>query len=193
MKVGYLGGSFNPIHNAHITLALKAMEECLLDKVIFMPTGINPLKKKNNISPNHRLNMVKAALGKYPFFSVCDYELKSNQICYTIDTINYLQNKFSDLYFIGGADLLFEIDRWKEYDILLKKIPFIIANRPPHTKDKTRERIVFLKDEFNANIHLLKNFEISDISSTDLRSKLNENLIPKETIQYIKDNNLYID
>lgn len=193
MKVGYLGGSFNPIHNAHITLALKAMEECNLDKVIFMPTGINPLKKKNNIAPKHRLNMVNVALEKYPFFDVCDYELKSNQICYTIDTINYLQNKFSDLYFIGGADLLFEIDRWKEYDTLLKKIPFIIANRPPHTKNETRMKIKALKEEFDAKIHLLENFEISDISSTDLRSKLNENLIPKETIQYITDNKLYIN
>ncbi|MCO8193480.1 nicotinate (nicotinamide) nucleotide adenylyltransferase [Anaerofustis sp. NSJ-163] len=195
MKVGFLGGSFNPIHNGHIKLALSAKKEFSLDKVLFIPTNINPIKEnKSKVSTMQRLKMVELAIEEYPFFEIDTYEIDKKGVSYTIDTVSYLKDKYNDLFFIGGADLVFEIHKWKDYETLLKEVNFIIANRPPYKKEELKEKTDLLNKEYNAKITLLENFNLIDLSSSEIRKNILKNnslKIPKKVAQYIIENNLY--
>ncbi len=195
MKVGFIGGSFNPIHNGHIKLALSAKKEFSLDKVLFIPTNINPIKEnKSKVTTMQRLKMVELAIEEYPFFEVDTYEIDKKGVSYTIDTVAYLKDKYKDLFFIGGADLVFEIHKWKDYKKLLKQLNFIIANRPPYKNDELKEKTEFLNKEYNAKITILKNFNLIDLSSSEIRENILKNnslKIPEKVAQYIVENNLY--
>ena len=195
MKVGFLGGSFNPIHNGHIKLALSAKKEFSLDKVLFIPTNINPIKEnKSKVSTMQRLKMVELAIEEYPFFEIDTYEIDKKGVSYTIDTVSYLKDKYNDLFFIGGDDLVFEIHKWKDYETLLKEVNFIIANRPPYKKEELKEKTDLLNKEYNAKITLLENFNLIDLSSSEIRKNILKNnslKIPEKVAQYIIENNLY--
>lgn len=195
MKVGFIGGSFNPIHNGHIKLALSAKKEFSLDKVLFIPTNINPIKEnKSKVTTMQRLKMVELAIEEYPFFEVDTYEIDKKGVSYTIDTVAYLKDKYKELFFIGGADLVFEIHKWKDYKKLLKQLNFIIANRPPYKNDELKEKTEFLNKEYNAKINILKNFNLIDLSSSEIRENILKNnslKIPEKVAQYIVENNLY--
>lgn len=195
MKVGFIGGSFNPIHNGHIKLALSAKKEFSLDKVLFIPTNINPIKEnKSKVTTMQRLKMVELAIEEYPFFEVDTYEIDKKGVSYTIDTVAYLKDKYKELFFIGGADLVFEIHKWKDYKKLLKQLNFIIANRPPYKNDELKEKTEFLNKEYNAKITILKNFNLIDLSSSEIRENILKNnslKIPEKVAQYIVENNLY--
>ena len=142
MKVGFIGGSFNPIHNGHINLALAGKNEFDLDKVIFIPNSINPIKEnKSKVSTEDRVKMVELAIEDHNDFEIDTYEVDKKGISYTIDTVEYLKNKYNDLYFIGGADLIFELHKWKDYEKLLKEVDFIIAGRSPYKSSELEDKV----------------------------------------------------
>ena len=141
-----------------------------------------------------RLKMVELAIEEYPFFEIDTYEIDKKGVSYTIDTVSYLKDKYNDLFFIGGADLVFEIHKWKDYETLLKEVNFIIANRPPYKKEELKEKTDLLNKEYNAKITLLENFNLIDLSSSEIRKNILKNnslKIPKKVAQYIIENNLY--
>lgn len=195
MKVGFIGGSFNPIHNGHINLAIAAKNEFKLDKVLFIPTNINPIKEnKSKVTTLQRLKMVELAIQDKPYFELDTYEIDKKGVSYTIDTVSYLKDKYDNLAFIGGADLIFELHKWKEYKKLLKEVKFIIANRPPYKSDDLQEKVDYFNSKLNADISILENFTLMDLSSSEIRNNILENnslKIPKKVAQYIVDNNLY--
>ncbi len=109
MKIGILGGTFNPVHIGHLILAEEVREKLKLDKIIFIPTALPPHKDNMDIAPaGDRLKMLKLAIKGNKFFGVSDIEIKRKGRSYTIDTIKELKNKFvnDELYFIIGSDLL---------------------------------------------------------------------------------------
>src|SRR3989338_1581087 len=109
MKIGILGGTFNPVHIGHLILAEEAREKLGLDKVIFVPTFLPPHKDNSDIADaSDRLMMIKLAIKKNRYFLVSDTEIKRNGRSYTIDTIKEFKEKFraDELYFIVGSDLL---------------------------------------------------------------------------------------
>ena len=197
-KIGLLGGSFNPIHTGHLLLAESARCEYQLDKIIFIPTGSNPFKENiKKIRRKDRMNMVKLAIASNPFFDISDIEIKREGKSYTIDTINELSQQYKDaeFYFITGADIMFEITRWREAETLLRNVTFVTSFRPGYSHKKLDQQIEKLKAEYNTKILKLISSEM-DIASSDIRNRIKENrsykyLIPESVEAYIKEHHLY--
>ncbi|MFC1675362.1 nicotinate-nucleotide adenylyltransferase [Candidatus Omnitrophota bacterium] len=133
MKIGLLGGTFNPIHIGHLILAEEAREKLGLDKVIFIPTYLPPHKDNSDVaSAGQRLEMIKLAIKGNSCFSVSDVEIKRGGRSYTIDTVKEFKSRFPDdqLYFITGSDLLKYLQEWKDLNDCIKLVSFVVATRP---------------------------------------------------------------
>lgn len=197
-KIGIMGGSFNPIHIGHLHLAESARVEFGLDQVIFVPTGDNPFKTANDeVDRRQRYKMVEMAISSNPNFFALPIEIDRYGKSYTIDTIQEIQKKFpeSALYFITGADIMFEVTRWKQAELLLKNVVFITAFRPGCPKKKFKNRVRYLKKAYHARILKLVSTEM-DIASTDIRKRIKTNksikyLLPESVEEYIKTQHLY--
>lgn len=192
MKIGIFGGSFNPPHKMHIKIALYLIENKYLDKVIFVPQGTNYEYKKNLESNEDRYNMLSIVTNKYSNLSVSEYEF-SNEISYTYKTLDYFKNKYSNdnIYFICGADNLDYIDTWKNGKYILNNYNILAINRGEYNTQK----ILNNYSKYNAKI-IVCNLESINISSTNIREKINNNedikdLIDIDVLNYIKENNLY--
>jgi len=188
MRIGILGGTFNPIHKAHVRLAELAKEKFKLDKVIFMPTYFPPHKKEpDTASPQLRYEMVQLAIDGKSGFEVSDIEIKKRGTSYSVDTLKVLKKKFgpdTDLFFITGSDSLGELSTWKDIDEIFKLSRFIIANRPgfPLKNVPVEAEILKISD--------------MDISSSDIRKKIKEgegisDIVPERVVSYIRGKRLY--
>lgn len=134
MKLGILGGSFNPIHKCHLSVA-RAARSCVgLDRILFIPTGDPPHKPPGSFaSAHHRLRMVELAIQDDEGFSASDLELRRPGKSYTIDTLRALlpeQEPGTELFFIVGLDAFLDVPSWKESDTLLSLCHFIVISRP---------------------------------------------------------------
>jgi nicotinate-nucleotide adenylyltransferase len=144
MKIGILGGTFNPIHHGHLILSEYIRIEADLDKIIFIPTGIPPHKdEKNIIDGKTRLTMVKLAINDNPYFTSSDIEIKRANITYTIDTVIELKKIYhnSELCMIIGADTLLSLHTWKDYTKVLSLVNFIVADRLGLCNEEVNEKI----------------------------------------------------
>lgn len=200
MKIGILGGSFNPIHNGHIALAKCAKSELNLDKIILMPTSDNPFKDKNiNVGDKHRYEMTLLA-AKENSFTVSDIEIKNKDYSYTVDTLTKLKQLYpnDDFTFIGGADIVFQLERWKDFKKLFTLTSFAISLRAPYTLKELNEKIKYYQSRYSgAKIYPILTFKTINISSSEIREKLKlkqdvSAIVPKSVYNYIKENNLYI-
>lgn len=192
MRIGILGGTFNPIHYGHLLVAAQVREKFDLEKVIFVPSASPPHKNHPDIAPpRDRYQMTVLATQSNTFFSVSDLELQRPGKSYSVETVKELLNiygKDTRLYFITGTDAILEIFTWKAKEELLKLCQFVVATRPGfHTAkiDKTIAR----------QIYLLKIPNL-DISSTDIRSRIKEGrtikyLLPEKVEEYIYKHGLY--
>jgi len=132
MRIGILGGTFNPIHRGHLHIAKYTRARLELDQIIFIPTGDPPHKPIETLAPaHHRLEMVKLATKAFPDFRVSDIEALSSQTCYTIDTLHALRSQIQDeLFFLVGLDAFLDLPTWKASDQLFTKTNFIVISRP---------------------------------------------------------------
>lgn len=165
--VGFFGGSFDPIHFGHLSLARHLMEVHNLDEVLFCPAFCSPFKTKNPpfASGFHRLEMLKLALD-LPQFKICDWEIRQEGASYTIDTIRALQTEGVQFKLLLSEESALHLDQWKGIEELLT-----------------------LAD-------LLKGPRHFPTSSTEIRERLKKNLdcrhlVPAKTLDYIKANRLY--
>ncbi len=199
-NIGILGGSFDPIHRAHIYLAEELLEAGVLDKIIFVPTYIQPFKSKecaNNA--NHRLNMINLAIEDYENMEVSDFEIKKKGISYTYATIKHFEEVYKEdrLFFVLGADTFLKIKEWKFGIELHKNNNFIVANRPTISCELLKEEVLKAREEYNANVKIFKNKE-HDISSTEIRDSINETMEMRSKLfekvdRYIDEHGLYRD
>jgi len=130
MRIGLLGGTFNPIHNGHLQIAEEVLYWLKLDRVLFIPTGKSPQKKDREIaSKGHRLKMISLVIKGH--FTLCDIEIKSARVSYTIDTISALKRLHpkDSFFFIIGTDAFSKLSEWKEPERLLALCPFVIVPR----------------------------------------------------------------
>lgn len=188
MRIGILGGTFNPIHIGHLILAEEALTKLSLDKVIFVPTYVPPHKMiEGPIQPQDRLKMVELAVEENPAFGVSGFEIGSKKTSYSVDTLKEFRKTFGDdaqLYFITGSDLLKDLFSWKNVNDIFKMSKFIVANRPGYpVKDvpKGVETVVITPIE---------------ISSEDIRRRMKSGrsiryLVPDKVRTYIIDQGLY--
>lgn len=131
LKVGLLGGSFNPIHNGHLTIARHVHERLQLSQILFIPAGDPPHKRDGALAPaNVRLEMVRLAIADTPFFTVSDIEMQRKGKSYSIDTIRALQHHSTELFFIIGLDAFLDFPTWRQPDELLRICHFVVVPRP---------------------------------------------------------------
>ncbi|HEY5932882.1 MAG TPA: nicotinate-nucleotide adenylyltransferase [Nitrospira sp.] len=134
LKLGLLGGSFNPIHNCHLTIAHHVHERMELSRVLFIPTGDPPHKRDGSLAPAiHRFEMVRLALADAPEFDVSDIELRRTGKSYSIDTVREFQAQHdpsTELFFIIGLDAFLDFPTWREPHELLRICHFVVVPRP---------------------------------------------------------------
>jgi len=187
MKIGILGGTFNPVHLGHLILAEEIREKLQLDKVIFVPTYLPPHKDISGVaSASDRYNMIKLAIKKNKHFAISDVEIKRDGRSYTIDTIKEFKRIFADdeLYFITGSDLLKYLDEWKDLSEIIKMVKFIVATRPGYPLEQIPAYIKTLA------------IRPVDISAFQIRDCIKENksfryLVPEAVYNYIVKKKLY--
>ena len=197
-RYGMMGGTFNPIHLAHLYIAYEAKETLNLDKVIFMVAGNPPHKKESPvIDSNYRYDMVKMAIKDYPGFEISDYEIKKQGYSYTYETLKYLKGDEEDIevFFIAGADSLMDIEKWKNPELVLSNCTFVAFNRGEYTKEALERQKKKLQDKYNSNIILLDISNL-DISSSMIRERIIKGkrvdfFMPNKVMEYIEQNNLY--
>lgn len=199
MKIGIMGGTFDPIHVGHLILGETAYEQFGLSKVLFMPAG-NPPHKRDRIgraTDEQRLEMVRRAIENNPHFEISLIEMNPEGYSYTYRTLERLneENPYIEYYFIIGADSLFDFEMWKEPARICKAAKIVVATRN-HTNDLLLdEKMQYLSRKFNGSFLKLDSLNI-DVSSNMLRSWIAEErtikyYVPDPVISYIAEKNIY--
>ena len=159
MRIGVLGGTFDPIHVGHLIIAETVRDEMALDKVLFIPAAAPPHKQRQPITAAaDRLELVRLAVEGNAAFEPSDIEITRGGISYTIETVEALRRSHgeeADLYFIIGADTVPELRTWKDIDHLVRLCTFVVVARPGHRIEELLSEAVGLAP-----------------SSTDLRARL---------------------
>ncbi|CAB4551622.1 MAG: nicotinate-nucleotide adenylyltransferase [Actinobacteria bacterium] len=188
LRLGVMGGTFDPIHLGHLVAAEAAAEHFNLDSVIFIPAG-DPWQKTTYASAQDRLAMTKLAVAGHSNFQISTIDIDRAGPTYTIDTLQELGNlePGAELFFITGADSLSGIGSWKQVEKLWPLATFVGVSRPGHSLKAPAYA--------EARIELLEIPALS-VSSTGIRAKVNsgesiDDLVPEAVSQYIKDQNLY--
>lgn len=198
MKIGIIGGTFNPVHYGHIAIAKTAYCQLNLDKVVFMPTG-NPPHKKDIADGFHRLEMVKLAIDKINYFEVSDFEMRRAGVIYTADTLSLLtkQKPYNKYTFIIGGDSYNDIEKWYHPEIVMKLASIAVCIRGNESDNNLMIRKEYLEKTYDADINIL-NFDSINISSSEIRKCFQENSFEKirdyiapEVEKYILNNKLY--
>ncbi|MFC3748279.1 nicotinate-nucleotide adenylyltransferase [Paenibacillus sp. GCM10012306] len=192
MKIGIMGGTFDPPHIGHMLAAESARDTYRLDEVWFMPSHIPPHKHKAGASGEDRLAMVQEAVKDHPSFRALDLEVLRGGVSYTIDTIRELQSKHpqSEFYFIIGADMVEYLPKWQSIDELVQRLTFIGVGRPGTTLD-----LKALPDHIAGRVTLADMLQV-DISSTMLRQRAAEGrsiryMVPDGVYEYVQRGGLY--
>ena len=186
-NIGVLGGTFDPPHEAHLKIAERSLNQFKLDKIIFIPSG-NPWQKKDSTPYYQRFEMTKILIKNSDSLEISDLESSEQNPSYTYETLEKLQHPKENLYFILGSDAAMNIKTWKNYDRLSNLTQFLIALRREDNSET-------LSKNFPFDYELIEGEKL-DLSSTGLREKLeknrmNNNDLPSEIFNYIKENNIY--
>lgn len=189
MKVGLFFGSFNPIHLGHLVLANYMLEYTDLERIWFVVSPHNPLKKKSTLlDEKQRLRMVDLAIGDNTKLKASNIEFNLPQPSYTIVTLTYLKEKYPQHEFVPimGADNLESFHKWKNYEEILKHHQLYIYPRPENDGGN-------LKD--HPQIKLV-NAPLMELSSTAIRQAIKEKkdmryFMPEAVWQYIKEMHFY--
>lgn len=190
-RIGIYGGTFDPIHLAHLIFADRAFEQLNLDKVLFLPAAIPPHKQDKGISDGRRrLEMVEIALAGNPAFEANAIELSRAGVSYTIDTLHDLSNEYpgDELILLVGADMLNDFPNWRDPVAILQRATIAYAERPGVTIEHSlpHDRVVQVA------------MAPFDLSSTEIRSRVREGktiryIVPAGVEAYIHAQGLYRD
>lgn len=197
-RYGIIGGTFDPIHFAHLYIAYEAKEKLSLDKIIFMPNGSPPHKRNKRVTEaSLRYKMVLEAIKGYEGFEVSDFEILKEGLSYTYQTLEYLKKKYIDaeLFFITGADCLINLDKWVRVDRILNSANLVVFDRPGFREKDLIEEKKLVENKYDKKITFL-NLKDLDISSTDIRERIKEGkrvdfFLPEEVKTIIEKNKLY--
>lgn len=201
MKIGIVGGSFNPFHKGHLQLGLDCLEEFKLDQVWFMPTGITHFKEHEKmLSGRKRLELIEAALQEVaiPELKACDMEIVKGGISYTWESYLSLKKQYPnyDFYWIFGADCLASIEYWKNSKELLSNCYFVFVNREGYQENQSKTIFERLKSVYSNPYMEFSKSIISDISSTKIRELISseknyELFVPQAVYKMIEEQGLY--
>lgn len=197
MKYAIYGGSFDPIHIGHITMAECAVSELSLERLIFVPAHISPFKQDVNVLDSaDRINMIKSCLHYNSAFEVSTYETEKHITSYTINTLEYFDKTIDGMmYFLVGADSIMTMESWHRGPEILSKYKIAVSERNSITTQGFDKQIEYLKRKYNTDIYFLKMKPI-DISSTDIRNRIKrgksiDGMLKPEVEKYIFEKSLY--
>jgi nicotinate-nucleotide adenylyltransferase len=193
MKVGIMGGTFDPVHIGHLIAAQLACEQAELDEVWFMPTNVPPHKEQGpKASPVQRWDMVCLAVEGHPRFRPFDMELKKGGVSYSVDTVTELRKQYPGhhFYYIIGADMVQFLPKWFKVDELVKQITFIGLQRSGYTLDMSQ-----LPDNVQKAV-VLAQMPLIELSSTLIRQRQSQGksvryMVPDRVCEYIEVNGIY--
>ncbi|WP_239254013.1 nicotinate-nucleotide adenylyltransferase [Listeria ilorinensis] len=185
-KIGILGGTFDPPHLTHLSIAEAVLKKLDLDKVIFLPNAIPPHKEASGlVTDDDRIQMLKLSTADKAYFEIDERELKRQGKSYTYDTMKEMTSEHPeiDYYFIIGGDMVEYLPKWYHINELMELVQFVGVGRPSYPLS-TPYPIVWVK------------VPESDLSSTAIRERLKqgvpiETLVPKQVAAYIKEHQLY--
>ncbi len=198
MKTGILGGTFDPVHIGHLAVAERVHSDCGLDKVVFIPANISPFKVGQvNSSGEHRLNMLRLAIGENPHFTCSDIELRRGGTSYTVDTMEDLKVLYPDdeFFFIMGMDSFLELNGWKGVDRLAELCQLIVVTRPGYDLTQEQRRSLELPPTVWQRTRFLQVPGL-DIAATEIRDRIRRGqsvryLLLPEVETYIHENGIY--
>lgn len=196
-RIGVLGGSFNPIHNGHVALGLESIKAFDLDALIVVPSGNHPFKGETEVMAEDRLNMVTLAFDNNDNVLVSDMEIKAQGVNYSIDTLAKLKEMYPDsqLVFVNGADIVYELHKWHRAKELGKYCSFGVSTRGGYEKPDLQERIEWLRQELGILVEFAE-MDLPEVSSTEVRNRLSQGLdcdglLPEPVLKYICERGLY--
>ncbi len=200
MKIGVMGGTFNPVHIGHLILAEQVRDVERLDRVLFMPALVPPHKPAaaDMASGEHRMQMVRLALAGNPFFEASDMELRRGGVSYTIDTISALrrQHPGDEFSFIIGGDSVPELASWYRVAELVNLCSFLIGERPGHAiRWEPLEKILPAATVNEMRTRVVCSVPV-EVSSTDIRARIRSGrtikyLVPQPVEDYLAEHGLY--
>ena len=218
MRLGLLGGTFNPIHNGHLAIARQTREALTLDRIVFIPTNDPPHKTHQSLAPaKDRYEMVRLAIESDSAFAISDVELRRSGKSYSIDTVKLLQREYglqTQLYFLIGLDAFLDFPSWREPGVLLTLCSFVVISRPGLSFQAllTLPLLPFLSQQSLVDLDTGRSSELtvpmgaqsliclrlppSDVSASAIRSKIKQglptaNLLPPTVESYILQHHIY--
>lgn len=194
-RFGIFGGTFNPVHTAHLIAAEEVRQQMHLDKVLFVPSGVPPLKKISDLAGiQDRVEMVKLSINGNAHFELCDIEAKApaGAKTYTVDTLLALRGRYKDekvkMYLIIGMDQLIDLHKWKDPGKLFMLSEVVAINRQGYLVQQ-------IENDYSRQVVYVPIPSI-EISSSDIRFRVRENrsikyLVPESVEKYIREKQLY--
>ena len=198
MKIGVLGGTFDPVHNGHLAIAEEARAYLNLNEVIFLPAGQPWMKSDRSISPaRHRTAMIGLALQARPYFKSSTIEIEHQGPSYSVNSMAELKAQAvepTDWYFILGWDNLSKIPQWREPAKLIEMCFLAAVPRPGYERPNMKKLEAALPG-ISKKVILMDKPRL-EISATDIRNKVAQGipisgLVPEAVEKYIRENGLY--
>jgi nicotinate-nucleotide adenylyltransferase len=206
-RVGLLGGTFDPIHQGHLDLGLRAQAALALTEVILIPASVPPHRAAPVASPFHRFAMAAIAAAEHPHWSASDLELRSSARSYTSTTLAHFHDAAyapHELFFIIGADAFADIPLWKDFPSILDAAHFAVVSRPGHPIDALRDTLPALEPRMvrpsgaagRGTSIILIDAPTANVSSTEIRRRLSrgepvDGLLPLRVREHIERHHLY--
>ena len=199
MRLGILGGTFDPIHLGHLAAADAAQQSRSLDSIVLIPSHIPPHRAQPaTASAEDRLAMAQLAANERHGWSVSRIEIDRQGKSYTYDTLIELRQPSTQMFFITGADAFAEIASWSRYPAVLDLANFVVVSRPGTTLDSLRERVpsAFNHRSAASTRVILVEAHTPDVSSTEIRRRVRagqrlSGLVPDAVERYISAHGLY--
>lgn len=197
VKVGVMGGTFDPPHNGHLSMARQVRDRLKLESVIFVPAGQPWFKSEMPVSPaGDRLEMVKLAIASHPFFKLSSIEIDRPGPSYTVDTLVQLRSELSsetELLFLIGWDSLAQLPDWREPSRMIGLCTLVALPRPGYAPDLAalENRIPGISGHI-----IMLDIPQMEVSATDIRERVARGgdiskLVPERVAEYIRDTGLY--
>ena len=171
LSVALFGGSFDPPHIGHQTIVKKVLNLEIVDRVVIMPTFLNPFKSSSHATADMRLKWCRDMCSD-PDVIICDYEIRQNRAVYTIESINYLKEQYEIKYLVIGSDNLAHIEYWREFETINSTITWIVVDRNGY--DSSYEK---LRDYITIEMDI-------PISSSQIRARENKNITKGNNNEY---------
>ena len=218
MRLGLLGGSFNPVHDGHLAIAHQTREALGLDQILFVPTSHPPHKPNGSLAPaQDRYEMVRLAIASDPSLAISDVEIRRPGKSYTIDTVRLLQQEYgadTRLFFLIGLDAFLDFPSWRDPLTLLELCSFVVLSRPglsfrslstiallppipyPSLADLDADQISRIETQIGTQRLICLKLPPCSISASDIRLRIRQglpvaNLLPPLVESYILRHHLY--